>query len=119
MNTVEKGRKGETLAENYFKERGFSVIQRNYRRGRGEIDLILRKESDLVFVEVKYWTSLSSEDMEYGIGIEKKRRILSTSKLFLLENPEYDGSGIRYDVLFIPESAQDVVHLEDAFREDF
>jgi putative endonuclease len=119
MNTVEKGRKGEAIAECYFTKKGYAVIRKNYRKGRGEIDLILGKEGEIVFVEVKHWPALSGENMEYGIGFEKKRRILSTSKLFLLENPEYDESRIRYDVLFIPESEKDMVHLTDAFREEF
>ena len=118
MNTFEKGRKGEAIAESYFKARGFTVLRKNYRKGRGEIDLILGKEREIVFVEVKHWPALSEDNMEYVIGFSKKNRILSTSKMFLLENPEYEESEIRFDVLFIPEMEKDIVHLTDAFRED-
>ena len=118
MNSVEKGRRGEAIAESFFKAKGFSVICRNYRNGRGEIDLIVGNEREIVFVEVKHWQTLSEENMEYVLGAEKKMRILSTSKLFLRDNPQYDESGIRYDVLFISDT-ENPVHIKDAFGEDF
>src|SRR5918994_5816775 len=44
---------GEDLALRYLTRRGFNLVERNYRKRRGEIDLILRYEETLVFVEVK------------------------------------------------------------------
>ena len=49
----EKGKKGEFLAARYLEEKGYTVIARNYHSRYGEIDLICRKDSYLVFIEVK------------------------------------------------------------------
>lgn len=47
------GRRGEDLAAEYLEQRGFAIIDRNYRRPWGELDLIAQKGNDLRFVEVK------------------------------------------------------------------
>lgn len=47
------GRRGEAIAAAYLEGRGMLVIDRNWRCGQGEIDLVLRDGSELVFAEVK------------------------------------------------------------------
>lgn len=47
------GKYGEDLAASFLKDRGYSVIERNWRCSIGEIDLIARNKNFLVFVEVK------------------------------------------------------------------
>lgn len=118
MSTVEKGRVGENLADVYFSGLGYDVIARNYRRGRGEIDLVLRKNDEIVFVEVKYWSAYSEDAIEYGINPGKRARILRSSRHFLMENPQYDEFHIRYDVLFLPGTGKTARHIRDAFGED-
>ena len=49
----EIGNKGEDNAVNFLFANGYEVIERNYRFSRGEIDIIARKESVMVFIEVK------------------------------------------------------------------
>ena len=44
---------GELIAEKYLKERGYEIMDRNFRKTYGEIDLIAKKNGVLVFVEVK------------------------------------------------------------------
>ena len=55
MNTKgeELGRNGETLAQKWYKKRGFKLLERNFRCRMGEIDLIVASRDILVFVEVK------------------------------------------------------------------
>lgn len=47
------GNKGEALAREYLKRRGYRIIASNYRSGHLEIDLITKRQKQLVFVEVK------------------------------------------------------------------
>lgn len=47
------GRYGEDRAAQYLADRGYEIIERNWRSARGEIDLIAREKDRLVFVEVK------------------------------------------------------------------
>ncbi|MDR3199877.1 MAG: YraN family protein [Spirochaetales bacterium] len=118
MTTFEKGRQGEEEALAFFQEEGYTALERNYRRPRGEIDLIVRRGDEIIFAEVKRWASLSAGDLEQGIPRRKMRRIMETSKFYLMEHPEFDGFSIRYDVLFVPGTGRKVHHIQDAFREE-
>ena len=118
MTSSQKGKIGEKEAVDFFRQTGYTVLAKNYRGNRGEIDLVAAKDDELVFVEVKRWTSYGAESLERGIGRQKRRRIVETSKLYLLEHPEFDDYSIRYDVLFVPGTGRGARHIEDAFREE-
>ncbi len=53
MRHIELGRRGESIASSYLESLDYVVVARNYRTGRGEIDIIAQKEDVLVFIEVK------------------------------------------------------------------
>ena len=54
MNNQLKGKYGEDLAVSYLEKQDYEIIERNYRHGRGEIDLIgIHKNQLLVFFEIK------------------------------------------------------------------
>ncbi len=76
-----KGRRGEDRAAEFFKERGFTVLERNYRRLTGEIDLILERGGVIYFVEVK--TRHGTFRAEDRIDGAKLRRMLSTAEAYL------------------------------------
>jgi putative endonuclease len=118
MTSAEKGKKGEKAAEKFFLDAGYTLVARNYRKPCGEIDLIIRKNDELVFAEVKRWTSYSEDSLEQGIPRRKMKRIMETSKYYLAEHPQFDGFSIRYDVLFLPGTGRKVYHIQDAFREE-
>lgn len=54
----ELGRRGESVAAEWFEHDGYRIIDRNWRSSQGEIDLIVTDEETLVFVEVKTRSSL-------------------------------------------------------------
>lgn len=54
MSTTETGRKAEIAASAYLEMRGFTILERNFRRPRCEIDIVARKDNTVHFVEVKY-----------------------------------------------------------------
>lgn len=51
------GKKGEDLACEYLIKKGYTILERNYRKSYGEIDIIATKNNILVFIEVKTRTS--------------------------------------------------------------
>lgn len=54
MNTTELGRKAESAAAKHLQDKGYSIIECNWRTKWCEIDIIARKNSTVYFVEVKY-----------------------------------------------------------------
>ncbi|KKR78712.1 MAG: hypothetical protein UU25_C0034G0006 [Microgenomates group bacterium GW2011_GWB1_40_9] len=52
FNTV-TGKKGEEIASEFLKNKGYEIVERNWRNKFGEIDIIAKKDNVLVFVEVK------------------------------------------------------------------
>ena len=117
MNTFKKGKIGEESAEKYLIERGYNLIARNFKAHPGEIDLVMTSGCDLVFIEVKAWKNLSVLDLEQGINWRKRRRIIATSQVFMLQNQSLcQGRAIRYDVVFV-DGEGNITHIKDAFGE--
>ncbi len=54
MTSTETGKKAEIAASVYLEMRGFTILERNWRRPRCEIDIIATKDGTVHFVEVKY-----------------------------------------------------------------
>lgn len=109
-----RGRAGEARAAALLEAEGWSVLARNYRAGRGEIDVVALREGILAFIEVKTWRGFGSEELERAIGPTKRRRIVETAKIFLAQYREYSNARIRFDVLLL--SGEGVVHrIESAF----
>jgi putative endonuclease len=90
-------------------------LERNFRSGRGEIDLIAEKEDRIVFVEVKNWAYLDRGDLEYAIDRRKQERIVATSRLFLHSHPELQRRHVGFDVILVSPNTPEVTHYEDAF----
>ena len=111
----ENGRKGEDLAVKYLEEKGIKIICRNYRYRSGEIDIVAHENETLIFIEVKTWSKLGIEALEYGINSKKQQRIIKTAKYFLLDNRKYRYMAVRFDVIFV--TPQGITHLASAFTE--
>ena len=110
------GARGEDLAARWYEEQGYEVLERNWRRREGEVDLIVRRGATVVFSEVK---TRSSD--RFGTGAEavlpaKQRRIRRLASRWLSELTPAAGRArvaVRFDVVSITSGAVDVV--EDAF----
>ena len=124
-NTVETGRAGEEIASRYLEERGFRVMERNYRFERSEVDLVcflpaVRYEDggELVFVEVKTRRGTGFGRPEEAVGAEKRRHLVKAARAWLYER-RMEGTPARFDVVSIllrPGSDPEIEHLENAFR---
>ena len=115
MNRWRKGREGERRAEQYLSARGYTVLERNFRSRRGEIDLIAEKEDRIIFVEVKNWGYLERSDLEYAIDRRKQERIVATSRYYLHTHPEFQRKRFGFDVILVSPNTPRVVHYENAF----
>lgn len=93
------GQIGENVAANYLVKRGYSIIQRNYRTGHKEIDIIARHNSLLVFVEVKTRTLKSLGDGSEAMNNKKNHNLARAAELFL-NYFEWSGD-IRFDLILV------------------
>lgn len=116
----EKGKKAEALAEKYFVSKGFEVVERNFKTKTGEIDLILKKENLLVFVEVKSTFGTQNFICEEKIDQLKQKKILTSAKFFWLKNCQKFSKirEIRFDVVVINLKNEELKHYESAFSEE-
>jgi putative endonuclease len=110
----EIGRKGEALATEYLINKGFIILERNYRFGRLEIDIIGQIENTIVFIEVKTRQSKKYGYPDEAVDDKKTDHILSCADHFIYQN-QWNGD-IRFDIISIilkPEIS--IEHIEDAF----
>ncbi|OGP82480.1 MAG: YraN family protein [Deltaproteobacteria bacterium RBG_16_54_11] len=113
------GSRGEDLAVQYLKKRGFKVIERNYHCQWGEIDLIAREKNTLVFIEIKARSS-----SEYGLPQEavdrfKQKKLIEVARYYLAERHLTEDIPARFDVVAIhltPAGPQ-IELIKDAFQE--
>ena len=107
---------GEDLALRYLIQHGYTLLERNYRTRRGEIDLIVRKDDLLVFVEVKLRRQTAFGDPLEAVTYRKRNTIRSVAEHYLYtRNPPFDT--LRFDVIGILADRTEVRlhHIEDAF----
>jgi len=108
---LEKGKEAEQLAEKYLEKKGYRILERNFRSGKGEIDLIGFKDAWIVFFEVRY-----RKNNDYGYPEQtisnKKEKLLWETALEYVRRENWNGN-IRYDIISIVGDGE-LVHLEDA-----
>lgn len=117
MKHIETGKTGEAIAARYLEEKGFRIVARNYRAGRGEIDLIgWANDQLLVFVEVKTRASDGFGGPEGAVTL-KKQDIMARAAGAYMESIDYEWA-IRFDIVAIllhKEEILEIRHVEDAF----
>lgn len=77
------GQTGEDHALDYLRERGLTLIQRNFRCKLGEIDLIMREKDSLVFVEVRKRASAAFGGAAASVTSHKQMRLIRAAQVFL------------------------------------
>ena len=74
--TEDIGRKGEALAAKYYMRRGYLLLNHNYRTRMGELDLVLYKDGQLVFAEVKTRAGRMLDAPAAAVDARKQRRLI-------------------------------------------
>lgn len=112
---------GEARAADALVAEGWSVLARNYRFGRKEVDLIVRRGSMIAFVEVKTRTGSRFGGPEAAVTHSKRREIESVAGRFLADLADFVPE-VRFDVVAIVVSPTGrvvrVTHIPDAWRPD-
>lgn len=74
---------GESIARNYLEERGYKIIDQNYKNKYAEIDLIAQDGDGLVFVEVKTRTGEQFGMPEQSINRDKMQRLIRNAHAYM------------------------------------
>lgn len=113
----------EQFVAQHLEALGATVLAQRWRCAAGEIDLVVRLEECLCFIEVKARgrVNLDSDGLE-AINRHKRQRICRAAKLFLLKNPHLNGLGCRFDVALVRKNPragpQLLAYLSGAFVEE-
>lgn len=113
MNKRKVGKAYEEKAEAYLKERGFQILERNFRVRQGEIDLVGYHKNTLVFVEVKYRKDKRKGLPEEAVTAAKQRQISKVAEFYLMLHPTAGNRSCRYDVVAI--CGEEITWYENAF----
>ena len=111
------GRNGESLAASYLQDLGYTIIDRNYRKRFGEIDLIGEEKDTLVFIEVKTRTSLRFGSPLEAVDRRKQRRMIRAAQDYILRH-RLDNRPARFDVvavLILQGKKPRIEHVRNAF----
>lgn len=109
------GKKGEQLACDWLRANGFQVLQRNWRHGRQEIDIVARQEDFLVVVEVKTRSSGQWGNPELAVNKNKQRHLMRAADELVRTFDE--DLEVRFDVIGITHTPEgpEVLHIPNAF----
>ncbi len=115
------GRIGEELAARHLEGLGYEIVARNWRTSvqgvRGEVDIIARDVSTLVFCEVKSRRRTECADAFAAVTWSKQRQLRRLAALYLVDGP--GGLNVRFDVVAVAWPAAGgaavVDHLAAAF----
>ena len=112
------GRFTETLAENCLRKKGYRILERNVRIGKGELDLIAKDGDTIVFVEVKGRRTDRFGGLPYAVDPRKQRQLTKLALAYLAQHGLTNRS-CRFDVVLISSTDDQgprITHLEDAFE---
>jgi len=114
-NSSIKGLEGEDRATQYFIDKGYKILERRFRLGSGEVDIIVKRGDTVAFVEVKTWDALGMENLERSVSARKRGKIRETASCFLLSHPELGTCRVRFDLVFLSRRMERLDHWESAF----
>lgn len=115
----ERGRQAEALACRHLEKAGLALLERNARAGRGEIDLVMRTDDTLVFVEVRARAAGAPVSAAESLSPAKCAKVRETAQRLIGQRPEWQSLYCRFDAVAvtIPDDRGEpqVDWLADAF----
>ena len=93
------GKAGEDYACQMLTKAGLQIVRRNYRNPKGEMDIIARDGSQLVFIEVRTRSSNLRGWGEESITEQKRVRLNKVASYYLIEQGYLEWPSIRFDLI--------------------
>ena len=111
------GADAEELACRFLLQQGLKLIERNFQVAQGEVDLIMRDQDILAFIEVRF-----RKHTQFGSGADtvtrsKQAKLIKTALRYLQAHPKLAKLPARFDVISISAGAEpDIEWIKDAFQ---
>jgi putative endonuclease len=111
----DKGRKGEEIAADFLKKKGYKILETNWRLGKNEIDIIALDGKTIVVAEVKTRTSNTFGEPEIAVTREKQKALVRSANAYV-RIKQLDME-VRFDIISIilAKDTEQINHIEDAF----
>ena len=95
------GEDAEKLALDYLKKQGLGLLASNFRTARGEIDLVMEDNNQLVFVEVRYRQHSDFGSAAESITKQKCQRLTAAALAYMQEQKLTNRVSARFDAVAI------------------
>jgi len=119
VDTRKRGKWGEDVAEGYLSKKGYTTMDAGFRSRFGEIDLIMKGNGFLLFIEVKTRKNAHFAHAREFVNRGKQRKIIATANYWLARRPTKLQP--RFDVVEVyaidgeKTVSPEVIHIENAF----
>jgi len=109
------GKKGEQLAVDFLLNKGYSIIERNYRFQKAEVDIIAQLKETLAIVEVKTRSKIDFGNPQDFVKPKQIQNLVKVVDEFVIANAL--DVEVRFDIIAIVKDNKQfkIEHLEDAF----
>ena len=112
---IEIGKQGEELAVQFLIDKKWNILERNWRSGHREIDIIAESGGELIIVEVKVRKFIGGERLEEHIPRSKQKYLIRAAGSYLLwKNLDME---VRFDIVLLTgeRGRYKLEHIENAF----
>ena len=99
------GNQGEALAVQFLSDKGFTILETNWRTGKAEIDIIAQKDNIILFVEVKTRSYNTLGNPEDFVSKHKQALMIDAATIYCEQTNHYGE--VRFDVIAITKNKQD------------
>lgn len=112
-NKRQIGTSYEIKAEDYLREKGYKILETNYRNRSGEIDIIAKQGEYFCFIEVKYRATNDYGNPLESVDFRKQNQIRKVAMYYLMKNKLSEWTPCRFDVIAF--EGEKMTHVENAF----
>lgn len=105
------GISAESRAAAYLVRHGYAIMARRFKSAVGEVDIVARRDRELVFVEVKARRRV--DDAALSVTPRQQRRIVAAAEAWLADHPDDGACNIRFDVILVARNG--ARHITAAF----
>ena len=112
----EFGVTGEQMAARYLEDQGYVILDRNYRRGHKEVDIIALDHDELAVIEVKTRASENYFTAEQAVDHRKRQNIIRVANNYVRRYHRTEP--LRFDIIAIVGSGAnaEIRHTKNAFN---